>query len=150
LCEAFGFADGRLEILPEMLPVLVARGELERARTVAQEFIATLAAVPGAVPMPVDAADARERTPHSDGIGRLLIRRLGRSLDAQTLRSSHEDEEPRGSHVRRSNLARCVALERDRMARLGRTHRDQEVSVFRDFADRSAFIAVHRDDAGRE
>ncbi len=55
ICEAFGFADERLETLTEMLPVLVARGALERARAVAREVIAAVAADPGSVAMPVDA-----------------------------------------------------------------------------------------------
>jgi tetratricopeptide (TPR) repeat protein len=55
ICEEFGFTDERLETLAEMLPVLVVRGELERARTVAKELIAAIAAEAGALVMPVDA-----------------------------------------------------------------------------------------------
>jgi DNA-binding SARP family transcriptional activator len=55
ICEEFGFVDERLETLTDMLPVLVVRGELERARTVANALIAAIDVEAGAVVMPVDA-----------------------------------------------------------------------------------------------
>jgi DNA-binding SARP family transcriptional activator len=95
ICEKFGFADERLETLAEMLPVLVARGELERARTVAEELITTIAADPGALAMPVDAlakaADAQAAagdtmgaTATRDRAGDLLRTRLARLPDEPT------------------------------------------------------------------
>jgi len=55
ICEELGFADERLETLADMLPVLVVRGELDRARTIAEELIATIVTDAGALAMPVDA-----------------------------------------------------------------------------------------------
>jgi DNA-binding SARP family transcriptional activator len=95
ICEEFGFADERLETLSEMLPVLVARGELERARTVAQEIITTIAADPGALAMPVDAlakaadalaaaGDTTGATATRDRAGDLLRTRLALLPDEPT------------------------------------------------------------------
>jgi DNA-binding SARP family transcriptional activator/tetratricopeptide (TPR) repeat protein len=95
LCDEFAFADERREAHSEFLPVLVARGDPERAVAIARELVAAIEADSSAVVMPVEALGnaaaalaAAGETANAERIRAqartLLQERLARLPDART------------------------------------------------------------------
>jgi tetratricopeptide (TPR) repeat protein len=95
LCTTFGFVDERLELLTEMIPTLLARGQIERATLFARELERAISADASAVVLPVHAlakaadaveagGDRRAARELRDRARSLLRERLEKLPDAET------------------------------------------------------------------